>query len=131
MEIERAGGSLYVEIQPNIEVRADKVHLNNIIHSLLDNAKKYAKEYPHVTIELSKKNKAAILTIKDQGKGIPKAYQDKIFNKFFRVPTGNLHDVKGFGLGLFYVRNICKAHHWKYQLSSEEGVGTTFSIKIK
>ena len=71
------------------------------------------------------------MKIADQGIGIAKEFQPKLFQKFYRVPTGNVHNVKGFGLGLFYVKNICKAHDWKIWLESTPNVGTEVFIEIK
>ena len=112
-------------------IQADVLHLTNIMHNLLDNAIKYSKE-DDVNIGLSAKkiNKKVVVQISDQGIGITKEYQKKVFKKFFRVPTGNVHNVKGFGLGLFYVKNICRKHGWKLQLDSELNQGTTMTISI-
>jgi signal transduction histidine kinase len=71
-----------------------------------------------------------LLSIKDEGIGINKQYQQKIFDKFFRVPTGNIHNVKGFGLGLSYVRRMVDAHRWKLDLESVENQGTTFTLSM-
>jgi signal transduction histidine kinase len=74
--------------------------------------------------------KGICLSIQDQGIGISKEYQNRIFEKFFRIPTGNIHNVKGFGLGLFYVKKICDAHGWKLRLESEPGKGTKINIRM-
>lgn len=114
-----------------VHVYADPLHLTNILHNLIDNAIKYCVKKPDIGIELKKLNKRkAILTIQDHGIGIKREYQAKIFDKFYRVPTGNVHNVKGFGLGLFYVKSVCDSHGWKLQLDSEEGKGTIVSIYI-
>ncbi len=114
--------------QPIID--ADKLHLTNIIHNLLDNAIKYCTDAPRINIETKNIGDNLELRIVDQGIGINKEFQSKIFQKFYRVPTGNIHNVKGFGLGLFYVKNICKAHGWKINLESEDGKGTDILIQI-
>jgi two-component system phosphate regulon sensor histidine kinase PhoR len=72
-----------------------------------------------------------VLEVADKGIGIAPEYQARVFDKFYRVPTGNVHNVKGFGLGLYYVKRICAAHGWKIRLVSLPGHGTTFSIKIQ
>ena len=72
-----------------------------------------------------------VLAISDEGLGIPKEFQSKVFDKFYRVPTGNVHNVKGFGLGLFYIKSICNAHGWRLHLDSKEGEGTTIRIYIR
>jgi two-component system, OmpR family, phosphate regulon sensor histidine kinase PhoR len=108
---------------------ADKLHLTNILHNLVDNAVKYCNGTPHVTIRTANgTNGKLVFTIKDTGVGIPKEHLGRIFEKFFRVPTGDVHDVKGFGLGLFYTKNICDAHGWKIFIDSEVNKGTTVTI---
>ena len=113
----------------DVVVEADRLHLTNILHNLLDNAIKYSEDELVIGLSCVKVNNAVKITISDKGIGIPKEYQKKIFKKFFRIPTGNVHNVKGFGLGLFYVRNICRKHGWKLNLESE-GQGTVFTIQI-
>jgi two-component system phosphate regulon sensor histidine kinase PhoR len=109
---------------------ADKVHLINVIRNLVENAIKYSEKPATVTIATSNVSEGIVLEIRDKGIGIPKEYQSKIFNKFYRVPTGNVHNVKGFGLGLSYVEQIVKAHRWKINVKSEYKQGTTFAITI-
>ncbi len=112
------------------EIKADKVHLTNVLFSLFDNSVKYS--YDSVRIELKTVNsgKYMLFSFSDNGKGIPHEYRKKVFHKFFRVPAGNIHDIKGFGLGLFYVKHVCHAHNWSIQLDSEMNKGTTFTIKM-
>ncbi|MFH1937217.1 MAG: ATP-binding protein, partial [Bacteroidota bacterium] len=112
------------------KVHADPVHLSNIIYNLLDNASKYGGEDPAIVVETYCENRSVILKISDNGPGIPHSFQKKVFRKFFRIPTGNVHDIKGFGLGLFYVRNTCKAHGWKISLKSEPAKGCSFVISM-
>lgn len=112
------------------EIEADALHLTNILHNLLDNASKYSGKEPVITIETEHTGKSVLIRISDNGPGINPEYQRRIFQKFYRIPTGNLHDVKGFGLGLYYVKTICDAHHWTIGLTSEPGKGTTFVIEI-
>lgn len=111
-------------------VYSDKVHLMNVIRNLIDNAIKYSPKPPSIAVETENIEGAILLKISDKGMGIAKEHQSKIFNKFYRVPTGNLHNVKGFGLGLNYVQQIVKSHKWKIDLQSELGKGTTFVITI-
>jgi two-component system phosphate regulon sensor histidine kinase PhoR len=92
---------------------------------------KYCKEKPHIKVSSENVGKGILLKIKDKGIGISKEHQGKVFNKFYRVPTGNVHNVKGFGLGLFYIKNICEEHGWKLNLESELEEGTTISILMK
>ncbi|MCG8307002.1 MAG: HAMP domain-containing histidine kinase [Cytophagales bacterium] len=125
------------EIEINLALRAtnpvisaDKVHFTNLIKNLVDNAIKYSRECPCVTINTKNNDKGIGIEIKDNGIGISREHQKKIFRKFYRVPTGNLHDVKGFGLGLNYVRNIARKHGGSITLESEPGKGTTFSLNF-
>lgn len=109
-------------------VSGDEVHLTNILYNLLDNAIKYCDKIPEIIITTQNKHKGIEISVKDNGKGIETSSQNMIFEKFFRVPSGNLHDVKGFGLGLFYVKNMIKLHKGKIALYSIPKVGTTFTI---
>jgi two-component system phosphate regulon sensor histidine kinase PhoR len=122
-----------IEMEPDAsagKVTADVVHLTNIFHNLIDNAIKYAGENPLVKITTKRETKLVVVTISDNGPGIEKKYRKRVFHKFFRVPSGNLHDVKGFGLGLYYVKTICMMHGWKIRLESEPGHGAAFRIEI-
>ncbi len=114
----------------NTSVLADKTHLTNIFINLLDNAVKYAKENLQIQIATENTPKYIEIKIRDNGIGIRKAELKKIFDKFYRVPTGNLHNVKGFGLGLYYVYHIVKLHKGKIQAKSQIGEGTEFIIRF-
>jgi two-component system phosphate regulon sensor histidine kinase PhoR len=132
MRVNDASGQIQLDLHAeNAVVAADRLHLTNVLYNLVDNAVKYCKNIPEVRISTENSKGQLIFTVEDKGIGIPKEYQDKVFQKFYRVPTGNVHNVKGFGLGLFYVRNICKAHGWKLSMESEERKGTTFRIEMK
>jgi two-component system phosphate regulon sensor histidine kinase PhoR len=102
------------------------------LHNLVDNAVKYSKPNvpPEIVVGLYKSKKGVGLKVADNGLGISKEHQKRVFDKFYRVSTGNVHNVKGFGLGLFYVREICKQHGWPIQLRSEIGKGTSIDIQI-
>lgn len=132
LKVESVGGNLHHHLAAtNPIVKADKLHLTNIFHNLLDNAIKYCNGAPQITVSTEDQgSKGILLKIEDKGIGIAKEHQNKVFKKFYRVPTGNVHNVKGFGLGLFYIKNVCKAHGWKVQLESEPGLGTTISVLI-
>lgn len=109
-------------------IEADKVHLTNIIYNLLDNANKYSPESPQIHIRTENISSGVIIKISDQGIGMNKEATQKIFEKFYRVSTGNVHDVKGFGLGLSYVKNIVNMHNGQIQVKSDLGKGSTFKI---
>jgi two-component system phosphate regulon sensor histidine kinase PhoR len=111
-------------------VSADRVHLTNIIFNLMDNAIKYSKEQPEISIATSNIATALSITISDNGIGIPKDQLNKIFEKFYRVPKGDLHDVKGFGLGLSYVKNMVEMHKGSITVNSKIEEGTEFSINL-
>jgi len=115
----------------NSIVIGDKDHFVNVIYNLVDNALKYSKENPYLLIRTYNKKSKLVVEIEDHGIGIPKEAQKHIFEKFFRVSTGNVHNVKGFGLGLSYVKQIVESHHGKIYLHSVPGKGTTFTIHLK
>ena len=111
-------------------VWADKFHFSNLILNVLENAVKYCEKKPSVRIESFKKKKIIKLTFIDNGIGISKEHKKKIFKKFYRIPTGNIHNVKGFGLGLDYVQKITKAHGWKIKVDNNPEGGSIFTISI-
>tara|TARA_Y100000385_G_C13103158_1_gene645850 strand:- start:3088 stop:4350 length:1263 start_codon:yes stop_codon:yes gene_type:complete len=112
-------------------LRCDKVHVTNILYNLIDNSIKYSNQAPIISISTKDLEGFLCLTIKDNGIGIPSEYVDEIKKKFFRVPKGKIHNVKGFGLGLFYVDEVAKAHSWQFTISSTPGVGTSIQFKMK
>jgi two-component system phosphate regulon sensor histidine kinase PhoR len=124
-------GELILDLDAgNALIRADRLHLTNILHNLVDNAVKYSGENPEIKIRLTNAGNNLIMSVQDNGIGIPKEHQKHVFDKFYRVPTGNVHNVKGFGLGLFYVKTMCKEHNWKLNLYSEMGKGTRIELSM-
>jgi two-component system phosphate regulon sensor histidine kinase PhoR len=111
-------------------VSADSVHLTNIFFNLVDNAIKYAKEQPEISIATSNSDSEMFISISDKGIGIPKDQLSKIFDKFYRVPKGDLHDVKGYGLGLSYVKNMVELHKGKIVVNSKINEGTEFLVTL-
>jgi len=111
-------------------VKVDRTHLTNAVSNLVDNAIKYSGDQPSVYIKTSLEGSRLIIKVKDNGIGIPKVYQQNIFDTFFRVPTGNLHNVKGFGLGLSYVKKIVELHGGTISVNSEPEKGSEFIIQI-
>ncbi|MEM9546499.1 MAG: HAMP domain-containing sensor histidine kinase [Bacteroidota bacterium] len=129
--LQSAGGTLnFSNHTHNSMVKGDEVHLSNVIHNMIDNAIKYCQEKPEIEITLEEATSNYLITIKDNGLGIPKEYQDKIFDRFFRVPTNDTHDVKGHGLGLNYAQNVIEGHGGKIDVKSKENQGTTFIISL-
>jgi two-component system phosphate regulon sensor histidine kinase PhoR len=111
-------------------IEADEVHFTNIIINLLENAVKYSKENPKISLETRNRNNMIQILVRDNGIGMDKETQNHIYEKFYRAHTGNLHNVKGFGLGLTYVKNIVDAHKGKIEVESELGKGTTFTLSF-
>ena len=115
---------------PTLEVTADRTHFANIVSNLLDNAIKYSPGRAQVAIACHKEGNTFILSIRDKGIGIARERQSHVFDKFYRVPTGNLHNVKGYGLGLFYVKTMVEKHGGTVELRSEPGRGSEFIIML-
>jgi two-component system phosphate regulon sensor histidine kinase PhoR len=109
-------------------IYGDSEHLTNLVNNLLDNAIKYSPELPEITITTKNSEKGIILSVEDKGIGMTKAVQTKIFERFYRQSSGNVHDVKGFGLGLNYARSIIEAHKGSISVFSEPGKGSRFEI---
>ena len=133
MDVENAGGTLNVELDASeTQVLGDEMHLSNIIYNLLENAMKYrrADVLPEITVSLLSDKEWLTIRVRDNGRGIKKEYLGKIFDRFFRVPTGNRHNTKGFGLGLAYVARMVKSHNGTITADSKVGAGTTFEIKL-
>jgi two-component system phosphate regulon sensor histidine kinase PhoR len=109
-------------------VQGDRVHLGSILRNLLDNAEKYSPDAPQLTVRLQQQAGQVVLAVQDRGIGMSSAVQKRVFEPFFRAPTGNVHDVKGFGLGLSYVKDMVEAHHGQITVQSAPGKGTTFTL---
>jgi two-component system phosphate regulon sensor histidine kinase PhoR len=108
----------------------DEVHISNVLNNLLDNAVKYSPSNLQVEIDAHPQDQGILIAVRDQGMGMPKEALNNIFDAFYRVPTGNVHNVKGFGLGLSYVRKIVEAHEGKVTVKSKLGEGSTFEIYL-
>ena len=129
LTIESKGGNVLLKldaVKPFLNL--DKLHFTNVIHNLLDNALKYNHGHPEITITTRNLHRHLQISISDNGIGIPQEEQKKVFHKFYRVPTGNIHDVKGFGLGLHYVKLIVEKHGGRITLESVPGKGSTFTL---
>lgn len=125
------GGKMQLHLNAEKQVvSGDVVHLTNVFYNLIDNACKYCELTPHIEITTRNDKNSLIVEISDNGIGIKRENLSMIFDKFYRVPTGNLHNVKGFGLGLFYVKLIIEQHGGKINVKSSYGKGTTFIIHL-
>jgi len=133
LRVEHTGGKVYTDIEAiDSAIYVDEVHFQNVIFNLMDNAVKYRKtdEALNITMKTWNDDKFLYLSIKDTGMGMKKENLKKIFDKFYRVHTGNVHDVKGFGLGLAYVKKVVDLHDGEIKVESEFGKGTKFTIKL-
>jgi len=129
VQIEQKNGIVNLELEAdNSEIVADEVHLTNIIYNLLDNANKYSPENPEITIRTENLGNLLKIIVSDKGIGMTKEQVTRIFERFYRVPTGNLHDVKGFGLGLSYVKKMVELHNGQIFVESMPGEGSKFEI---
>lgn len=132
VKIEQLDGTLIQKLEARQPyIKADVLHLTNILHNLLDNAIKYSKDgKPHVVVHTEDSGAFIRLLISDEGIGIGNEHHKKVFYRFYRVSTGDIHNIKGFGLGLYYVKNIVQAHQWRITLASESNIGTSIAIDI-
>jgi two-component system phosphate regulon sensor histidine kinase PhoR len=131
LQIEESSGELKLNLNaPRYRIKADEVHFNNIIFNLLDNAIKYADGNPRIEVETLQSGQMLAIRVRDNGIGMNKETQSRIFEKFYRAHTGNLHNVKGFGLGLSYVKTMVDAHNGKIKVESTVGKGSTFTILL-
>lgn len=129
LQFEKQGAKVDVQLDGNhFGMSGDKMHITSVVYNLLDNALKYSKESPVIQIGLHQKEAEIVLIVTDNGIGISPVYRSKIFDKFFRVPHGDRHDVKGYGLGLSYVAQVVKEHNGRVEVTSEEGKGSTFTV---
>ena len=131
IQLENKGGNVTLQLNASrFVIIGDKTQLTNAMCNLIDNAIKYSNGNPELTIQTTNRDTDIIVEVTDNGLGIEKEHQQKVFDKYFRVPTGDVHDVKGFGLGLAYVKKIIELHKGTIELKSEKGKGTTFIIKL-
>lgn len=111
-------------------IRADRMHIANVLNNLIDNGIKYSREKPEISITTYTRGDKLVLEVEDNGQGISRKNLQYIFNRFYRVPTGNVHNVKGFGLGLFYVKTMIQAHRGQIKVRSKVSTGTKFTITL-
>lgn len=129
LRVNNKNGKLETEIlAKNPIIKGDEVHITNVIFNLLDNAMKYSKENPVIKLSTQNRKEQLVICVEDNGIGIPKEHHKQVFDRFFRVPTGNVHDVKGFGLGLSYVKKIVDLHSGTIKIESAVNKGTKFKL---
>ncbi|MGB8491979.1 MAG: HAMP domain-containing sensor histidine kinase, partial [Bacteroidales bacterium] len=129
IQVHQKNGRINLKLDaPEPVIFGDHEHLTNLVNNLLDNSIKYSPESPDITVETSNNDKGLIMVVEDKGIGMTKSVQSKIFERFYRQTSGDIHDVKGFGLGLNYVRAIIDAHKGTISVSSEPGKGSRFEI---
>lgn len=129
--IEKRNGRLTLDLQSGEDpLNGDETHLQNVVFNLIDNAMKYCTGDPQIHVKTRSSGRNIRFEISDNGIGISKEHQKRIFDKFYRVPTGNIHDVKGFGIGLSYVKKVVDQHRGSIGIESEPGKGTTFILTI-
>lgn len=131
LQVQKRGGSISADLNAlQSIVHGDQTHLSNVIHNLLDNANKYSPDAPNISVRTRNVSGGVEVIVEDQGVGMTSESRKQIFNKFYRVHTGNLHDIKGFGLGLSYVKAITDAHSGKIDVSSKLGEGSSFILYL-
>ncbi len=129
LQVERRHGKIQCFLEAeNMQIQADETHFLNTILNLLDNANKYSPQSPDITVRSQSNDTGIFISIEDKGAGISKEGQKHIFETFYRVPTGNLHNIKGFGLGLSYVKGIMEAHFGTISVKSEASKGSSFTL---
>ena len=131
LQFEKAGAVVQLTAAGNdFPVSADRMHMASALSNLLDNALKYSPSRPAITVHLSRQGDLITMAVSDNGIGIPAAYIGRVFEKFFRVPSGDHHNIKGYGLGLSYVHHIVIRHNGSISVQSKEGKGSTFTINL-
>lgn len=131
LQVEKKGGSINSELTAiNPMATSDRNHFANLIYNLLDNANKYSLRVPEIKISTRNTTKGVVIAIEDKGIGMTKAVQGRIFERFYRQTSGNIHNVKGFGLGLSYVKAVLEANHGNISVHSESGKGSCFEVFI-
>jgi two-component system phosphate regulon sensor histidine kinase PhoR len=129
IQVDKRGGQIELNLKAaNPVATTDSVHCTNLIYNLLDNANKYSSDEPQITVTTKNNAKGILLSVEDKGIGMTKSVQSKIFERFYRQTSGNIHNVKGFGLGLSYVKAVVEANHGSISVHSEPGKGSRFEV---
>ena len=130
LQLEKHHARVAVAQEGDLSLQGDRLHLLSVVFNLLDNAVKYSKEEPVIKIDMQGNETNVVLRVTDNGIGIPQEYRDKIFDKFFRIPHGDTHNAKGYGLGLSYVAQVVEKHNGTITIESQPGIGTKFTITL-
>jgi len=130
LQLEKHKAKLAIQSEGDTTIQGDRLHFISVIFNLLDNALKYSKSNPSIEIDIRQEGEIAQIAVTDNGIGIPIEYKERIFEKFFRVPTGNTHNAKGYGLGLSYVAHVVSKHQGQIAVESQPGIGSRFIIKL-
>ena len=130
LQLEKQHATLHILQEGDVTLPADRLHLLSVIFNLVDNALKYGGEHPEIRIVLTGNQQEVVMKVADNGIGIPAEYKEKIFEKFFRVPHGDTHNARGYGLGLSYAAQVIKKHQGSIRVESEEGKGAQFIIVL-
>jgi len=130
LQLEKHKAQLAIQSEGDTTIQGDRLHFISVIFNLLDNALKYSKSNPSIEIDIRQEGEIAQIAVTDNGIGIPIEYKERIFEKFFRVPTGNTHNAKGYGLGLSYVAHVVSKHQGQIAVESQPGIGSRFIIKL-
>ncbi len=128
LQLEKNRASVTVSSQGDVNIQGDRLHMLSVVFNLVDNSIKYSKEEPSIQIDLKEKGNDVVINITDNGIGMEPAYKDKVFDKFFRIPHGDTHNAKGYGLGLSYTAQVIQKHYGTIAVESQPGKGTTFTI---
>ncbi|HEY0678652.1 MAG TPA: HAMP domain-containing sensor histidine kinase [Chitinophagaceae bacterium] len=130
LQLEKYKAQLSIEAEGSTTLAGDKLHLTSVVFNLVDNALKYSKAFPTIRIEIREADGLVEMVIIDNGIGIAPEYKERIFEKFFRVPAGDTHNAKGYGLGLSYVAHVVQKHNGSIEVESQPGIGSRFTIKL-
>ncbi len=131
LQLKKSNANFSIQLNATqTSILGDEMHLANVLFNLIDNAIKYSRGTPQITVSSFNRDKKLILAISDKGIGMTKEQISKIFDQFYRIPTGNLHTVKGFGLGLSYVHTVIKKMNAEILVKSEKNIGSTFELRF-
>jgi len=130
LQLEKYNARIRLSTEGNLLIKGDRMHLLSVVFNLLDNALKYSKDNAAIQVDIKEEKENIVLKVTDNGIGIPQEYKAKVFEKFFRVPTGDTHNAKGHGLGLSYSAQVIRQHHGTIEVDSHEGLGSTFTITL-